>query len=260
MSQLMAVFPKSIAEYTVRTEEHEALLEKLIDGDIGSNIKSIMVEQFSPVLDTLFDDFENSRLEALSGYANLLLGLNNISADEMILPKISELYGPVISSNFRFALKMLMALIQILIVTVQQTPSSDIKFPDIDVKKLREDLTKLSVDTEDIPDATSIPRTETDYHSIFADVVMGYNIGLFIILVIVVAALTKRAFELSSDEINQIEMLLRDWPQETMAQISLFGVQKKVDASSFDLQGIVPDSDDYEVLEEGQNKLIPSKE
>ena len=80
---------------------------------------------------------------------------------------------------------------------------------------------------------------------------MGYNIGLFMFLVIVIAALVKRSVELTPEQIKQIEVLLRDWPQETMAQISVLGVTPTTGIESFDLQGIVRDSDDQDILEEG---------
>ncbi|MDF1539404.1 MAG: hypothetical protein P1Q69_10940 [Candidatus Thorarchaeota archaeon] len=212
----------------------------------------ILLDPFSEVLNDLLVDMEKARLEAISAYANLQVAFRSIISDGSVLPRIEDLYGPVVSSNFRFALRMLMTLIQLLAMSVQQTSEDDVDANELPIDKLKQDFRAVVGEVEGMPDATLIGKDETsDYHSILSELVISYNIGLFTVLVFLVATMTRKELNISVGEIDQIEILLRDWTQEVMAQLTVVGAQTSRGSMSFNLSGIIPDTDDYDVVEEG---------
>ena len=77
---------------------------------------------------------------------------------------------------------------------------------------------------------------------------MTYNLALFLILVTLVIVLAKTRVELT-EQSHELEELLRDWTQETAAQLTLL-TNESLSDTTFQVQGIYPDAEDIEVAED----------
>lgn len=257
MTQVMTVAPRIVGELA-SVEEPEKLLNLLIDGDIGANIKMQLIEPYSTILDSLHADLEQARLESISAYASLQLAIRNIMNDGEIFNTLETLYSPIVASNFRFALQSLMTLLQILSMSVQQIPTEEYDFTDLDIDKIKSEFSDFVSKSKDIQDATVL--IDQDESSILSELVLALNMGMFMVLVFLVATIAKKKESISVPQIDQIEILLRDWTQEVMAQLATISNNASKGKSSFELTGIIPDKDDFEILEDRNLPLSDNSE
>ncbi|TXT54062.1 MAG: hypothetical protein BAJATHORv1_90010 [Candidatus Thorarchaeota archaeon] len=243
---MMTIAPRMVGDYPFNTDDATALVS-LLDGKIGENLKRMMLDFYPETISQLFSDPEKSRLEALAGYANLQRALRQIQLDESIFSTVQNKYGSVIYANLSFSLKSLETLITPLLMSVTQPTSIEYELSDEQLDELTEQLRSFVLNSQDFPDATRLK--ETGNQDLLSELVMAFNIGLFIVLVFLVINLAKSKHELSDVQISEIETLLRDWSQEVLAQLTLFGPVKPQDVHTISLVGIDADEEDVELAD-----------
>ncbi len=253
MTTQIMFMPSSLVqnyESTGRIEADEFIKEILTKG-IESSVKQLILDEFISQIETFFDDMEKSRQDIIDAYSSLQKMMKELS-DRKIISVMRNHYSPILSSNFTFALRHFSGLIQGLLVGIQHTEIPEKKLPDELVRRLKEDMKRIIEATGcEMPDATKVSAEDTEYASLLAGAIVGFNIAMSVTLIIILAVIVRSRIEISKRQLEEMEENLRDWTQETMAQLTLVTRHNQLNEALLDLQGIIADDDDAMIVEEG---------
>ncbi len=252
-TQVMFMPPSLVRDFASTGEiEVDEFIQDILTKEIGMEVKQLLLDEFMLQLDGFFDDMNKAREDAIGAYSSLQKIITDLYEDKKTISEIQDNYSPILSSNFIFALRNFSGLLQILLIGIQQAELPEKKLPKKIVRKLEKDMRRIIASTgNDMPDATQISNDDEVYESLLAGTIFGFNVALFMTLVVILAAVVQSRTELSEFQLEQMEATLRDWTQETMAQLALVTGQNKSNTTIPDLQGIIADDEDAIIVEEG---------
>ncbi len=81
--------------------------------------------------------------------------------------------------------------------------------------------------TTEMPDACSLLSPDDKVSQLAVGLVLGYNLALLSVLVTVTVAAAASDTGLEQSQVEELELLLRDWTQELAAQLTT--VQMEID-------------------------------
>ncbi len=228
----------------------QALIEEFSRESIGAAIKKLVLEEFESSFLAMFQDIEKAKKTAISAYKSLQSFFQRIAEDSALFETLRELYGSVVLSNFTFALDTLRTLLPVLMFSVEAGPDGNLHLEYSDFQRLMKELRRIVDDTSEMPDATAVESDEGQIDSLSLSWwIMTYNLALFPTLVIVVIGLAQMQATLTKKQIQELQVLLRDWTQETIAQLSMLTDQQCA-GSTLRVEGIVPSPEDIEIAED----------
>jgi len=234
--------PEIIKEYTPDDiEESLRFLDEILNGSIATNLKLMVSRDFASTIAYLFENLERSYEEAIENYERFGNILRTISQNEDLLDKMEHEHSPILESNFRFAIASLMSLLQSFYISIKSQPVPDAPPPKNFVEKIEKEFSRYSkISNSEMPDASSLFSPDDKFSGFMAMILLAYNFALFSVLVVVTAIIAAAELDLSNSQLEEVESLLRDWPQEFVAQIALIQRNTLLKPNPFGLSGIIP--------------------
>jgi hypothetical protein len=254
MTTQVVFLPSSLVrDYAITGElKADGFIQDALTKEIGLHVKRILLDEFNSQIEVFFDDIEKAQQDALVAYLSLQKMMKSVYEDKGTISEIQNYYSPILSSNFRFALRNLAGLLQMLLIGIQQAELPKKKLPKKTIRKLKKDMERIVSSTgSDMPDATKISNDDEIYESLLAGTTLGFNVAIFMTLVIMVAAIIQSRTSLTKIQLEQMEELLRDWTQETIAQLTVIIGQNQSESTLPDFEGIIADDEDAIIVEEG---------
>ncbi|RLI49323.1 MAG: hypothetical protein DRO73_06705 [Candidatus Thorarchaeota archaeon] len=208
------------------------LLRQIGTGRLEPRLRRLVLEAEKEGLEKFREDPEEARLSVNRNYAEALMTVRKISADDELLDRIEAKYGPVVASNFTYALSVISQILPVLSLTAQMSPL-DPAVVDLAVREALPKLDQIVMKREGVPNAVEIGEGDGSHRDILAVLVLSFNFGMLTATTFLVVALTENDVSLTEAQVRELEYLLRDWPQETIAQFVFLNRNQSLLSPSF---------------------------
>ncbi len=195
--------------------------EDLFKGNIGKNIKQMVVELMKQSLKESLVDMEIAIERSFEAFRMMDSFFDHVQRQKT-QTLLEQKYGPVLSSNFGLAANTLIAFFHRL---EEMMSSSELAKNAFDTEQITQALespvfTKYAQDSE-MPYPSELElNSHSAIEGIIRSVLFVCNIASFSTLVFLAAGLVHSKEELSTNQISQMEQLLRDWTLDFLIQVS----------------------------------------
>lgn len=197
-------------------------IEGILRGNIGENIKSKVSTSLLDAIEKPIANFQET-INKLRASREQIENIFQSIASESFLDEMGSYLGATLVSNYTFAMKAAIEIINAIFALLDNIPPIFEAPPDFNstqIEEVIESFIKTIPNLSKLPDALEIATNDLA-NNVLANLTVGFNNSSLIMLVLVVAHIAKFKMILSDNQIEELEELLRNWAQEIMAQNEL---------------------------------------
>ncbi len=198
--------------------------EAMLCGNVAEKIKNDLVRILRELTKRSLEDFLAS-VQDNERFIEQILDLMRDISSEAFLDKMEEALGPTLTSNYTFAMKVGMRTVRLYAEVIPQIlqliKSGMLDNLEPHKKDFRQFLILIDRCLSHVPPGDVLPDPIEDKRFCdkdMAQIALTFNRSALLILVLLVAHAVRFNIPLSSERIEHIEELLRNWAQEVMTQ------------------------------------------
>jgi hypothetical protein len=193
----------------------------LLIGDIGRNIKQMIVDLMMSSLEHVFNNIATAVESYHGAFDNLQLLFDTIK-EQKVQQLLEQRFGPVLASNFGLAMNTMIAFFHLMNSKIASIVLTDISIDSDLITAILESpiLSSYSHDSE-MQDPSNLHQdSEPIVFKMIQSAIFSFNILSFSTLVLLTIGLANLETEVHPNQINQVEQLLRDWTLDILIQVN----------------------------------------
>ena len=230
-----------VGEYEIRSTELGELVALAREKGLERATREMVFASLEQMYHDMCKDPELVLKTAVSNYARMQVTLRKLALDTEGLEAIGA-QSEVLRSNFTYALSVATRTVGVFLWALQTGLPTYCVPSERKIRRTLETARHLIVDGHPMPYASQfIDDDEKD--DLLVNIIMGFNIGMMMAAIVVTSSLGRHDVELDETEIHELEKMLRDWSQETVAQMLLISTLRERSAG-LQVEGIPLSAED----------------